>query len=137
MEVERRMVEARVHLKFVVKLYKKQLAAGRHFLHEHPAGAKSWDEPYMVQLLENPSVKSVVSHQCEYGLTSPDEKGVLQPVKKPKRWMSSSERMISRLSRRCSGTHTHQHLVGGRAAAAAFYPNDLMLEILRGMRDEA
>ena len=137
MEVERRMVEARVHLKFVVKLYKKQLAAGRHFLHEHPAGAKSWDEPYMVQLLENPSVKSVVSHQCEYGLTSPDEKGVLQPVKKPTRWMSSSERMISRLSRRCSGTHTHQHLVGGRAAAAAFYPNDLMLEILRGMRDEA
>ena len=124
MEVERRMVEARVHLKFVVKLYKKQLAAGRHFLHEHPAGAKSWEEPYMVQLLENPSVKTVVSHQCEYGLTSPDEKGVLQPVKKPTRWMSSSERMISRLSRRCSGTHTHQHLVGGRAAAAAFYPND-------------
>ena len=50
-EVARRMAEARVHLKFVVRLYRRQLAAGRHFLHEHPAGATSWREDYMVKLL--------------------------------------------------------------------------------------
>ena len=136
-EVERRLAEARCHLRFVVMLYKKQLARGKHFLHEHPAGARSWQEPYMVELLQHDDVKSVISHQCEYGLTSPDKSGTLQPVLKPTRWMSSSQHMINRLSRRCSRTHTHQQLVSGRAAAAAFYPMKLMLEILRGMRDEA
>ena len=31
----------------------------------------------------------------------------------------------------------HQHLVGGRAANAAFYPPELITKILRGMRDTA
>ena len=31
----------------------------------------------------------------------------------------------------------HQHLMGGRAAAAALYPPDLITAILRGMRDTA
>ena len=45
--------------------------------------------------------------------------------------------MIKRLSRRCSGAHVHQHLVGGRAKAAEDYSLDLISEILRGMRDTA
>ena len=110
---------------------------GNHFLHEHPAGARSWKEPQMMNLLQHPKVQSTVSHQCEYGLMSPDKHGVLQLVKKPTRWMSSSGAMVRRLSRRCSGNHVHRVLEGGRAAAAAFYPVELMLEILRGMRDEA
>ena len=136
-EVERRLAEARVHLKFVVLLYKKQLACGRHFLHEHPASARSWRESYVLDLLNHKDVDSVTSHQCEYGLMSPDSNGVLQLVKKPTRWMSSSPRMLARLAKRCSGTHSHQQLVGGRAANSAFYPVKLMTEILRGFRDEA
>ena len=110
-EVQRRMKNARVHLKFVVKLYRIQLAEGRHFLHEHPAGARSWVEPYMVKLMQVPGVDSVVSHQCEYGLMSPDANGVLQLVKKPTRWLSSSPAMLRRLSRRCSCKHVHQQLL--------------------------
>ena len=45
--------------------------------------------------------------------------------------------MLRRLSKRCSGGYQHQHLVGGRAANASFYPTTLVLEILRGMPDEA
>ena len=135
-EVARRMAEARLHLKFVVRLYRRQLAAGRHFLHGHPAGATSWAEPYMKKLLANKEVQCTISHQCEYGLVSASPEGVLLPVKKPTRWMTSSKRMLARLSRRCSG-HVHQRLEGGRAAAAAYYPDDLLLAILRGMRDES
>ena len=51
--------------------------------------------------------------------------------------MSTSPQMIKRLSRRCSGDHEHQYLVGGRAKAAEDYPLELVTEILRGIRDTA
>ena len=45
--------------------------------------------------------------------------------------------MVDVLSKRCSKTHEHQHLMGGRAAAAAYYPLGLITAILRGMRSTA
>ena len=45
--------------------------------------------------------------------------------------------MAARLSTRCSKDHQHQQLVGGRAAAAAFYPLKLIKAMLLGMRDTA
>ena len=129
--------EAVMHLHFVASLYKIQLNAGRHFLHEHPAGATSWNDDWIQQILKHGRVSSVISDQCEYGLLTPDAQGNPAPAKKPTRWMSSSPEMIKRLSRRCSKTHVHQHLVGGRAKAAEEYPLDLICEILRGMRDTA
>ena len=40
-ERRRRLADARVLLAFAVESYQLQLAAGRHFLHEHPATATS------------------------------------------------------------------------------------------------
>lgn len=45
--------------------------------------------------------------------------------------------MLARLSACCPGDHEHQHLIGGRAADAAFYPPELITNILRGIRDTA
>ena len=59
------------------------------------------------------------------------------PAKKPTRWASSSPQMLKRLSRRCSKTHVHQHLVGGRAKACEHYPIELITGILKGIRDTA
>ena len=91
----------------------------------------------MLKLLRQKGVECVVSDQCQYGLTTPGPDGVLLPAKKPTRWASSSPSMLSRLSRRCNNDHVHQHLIGGRAAAAAYYAPELITEILRGMRDTA
>ena len=41
-EVKRRMIEARLHLAFCAEIYTEQMRAGRHFLHEHPLTATSW-----------------------------------------------------------------------------------------------
>ena len=54
-------------------------------------------------------------------------------AKKPTRWMTNSIFMADALNVRCDGSHEHQHLVGGRAAGAAFYPPKLLRAILRGM----
>ena len=50
---------------------------------------------------------------------------------------STSPHMSRRLPKKCDGQHTQQQLVGGRAAKAAFYPVELVEEILRGIRDTA
>ena len=129
--------EARGHLHFMIRVYWKQILAGRHFLHEHPETARSWSDPKMVELMADPRVDSVTSHQCEYSLMTPDHLGRPTPAKKPTRWLSSSPRMLKRLSRRCQENHVHEHLLAGRPKDAALYPLPLIVEILRGMRDEA
>ena len=129
--------EGRRHLHFVISLYKIQIDAGRHFLHEHPAGARSWIDLQMQRLLSHPRVSSVVSDKCQYGLTTPGNDGEFLPAKKPTRWASTSPHMLKRLSARCPADHEHQHLMGGRAAHAAYYPPMLITNILRGMRDTA
>ena len=55
-------------------------------------------------------------------------------AKKATQFASSSQYMLDRLHRVCSKDHAHQPLVSGRAAAAAFYPKELISAILRGMR---
>ena len=135
--VEELRREAIKHLHSVIGLYRLQVDAGRHFLHEHPAGASSWKDPRMERLMEHPKISSVVSDQCEYGLLTPNDDGLPTPAKKPTRWMSSSPHMLKCLSQRCRGNHVHQHLIGGRAKAAQDYSPELMGEILRGMRDTA
>ena len=114
-----------------------QLSQGRHFLHEHPCGARSWEDPWVQSLTQHPKVHVTVSDQCEYGLKTPDANGNLTYAMKPTKWAISSAQIATRLSKTCSKKHPHQHLVGGRAAQAAFYPNALIVKILRRIRDTA
>ena len=135
--VKRAIAVGRRHLRFVISLYWKQVKAGRHFLHEHPASAVSWKDEAMMRLGKFPGVHSVVADQCMYGLTSPTSDGGELPAMKPTRFMPSSPQMAARLSTRCNRLHTHQQLAGGRCKDAAFYPLGLIRAILLGMRDTA
>ena len=72
-----------------------------------------------------------------YGATTKGDNGQDVPCKKPTKWATTSPQMAARLSALCDKTHEHQHLMGGRAAAAAIYPLGLITAILRGMRDTA
>ena len=75
-EVAARLAYARRHLEFCVKLYEIQWRNGRYFLHEHPEGAGSWDEPIMKKFMKRVGVQKVVGDQCQYGLKSTDEQGI-------------------------------------------------------------
>ena len=55
-------------LGFAVEIYWLQLDAGRHFLHEHPATASSWQERIVRELRRDERVGEVVGDQCRYGL---------------------------------------------------------------------
>ena len=98
------MVAGRVLLEFAVQVYREQLAAGRHFLHEHPASASSWAEPCMRRLSSAPGVHEVVGDQCRFGLLSPGEHGEPGPAKKPTRFLSSAGGMLRALRRNAKAT---------------------------------
>ena len=56
------------HLEFMVKVYRKQMAAGRWFLHEHPENATSWSIKEMKEMAAEHGVQLTVVDQCAYGL---------------------------------------------------------------------
>ncbi len=65
---EKRLREATVLLTFAATVYALQVSAGRHFLHEHPAGATSWAHPTIAKLRARGGGGAVASHPCAFGL---------------------------------------------------------------------
>ena len=126
------------HIEFCITLYKMQMDEGRYWLHEHPWGAKSWQIPAMEELLKDPRVHVAYADQCQFGLTSKmrtgsDEQG---PAKKPTGFIGNSWAIIRRLKRTCDHSHVHVKLEGGRAKAAALYPDELCMEMCKGLKDQ-
>ena len=80
-----------------------------------------------------PGVDWQLADQCQYGLVTLDPDGVSKPAKKPTRFVSNGWCLLEELCRRCPGDHSHQPLMGGRAAAAAEYPDDLCHAVCRGL----
>ena len=78
----------KAHIDFCIQIYTMQLAAKRHFIHEHPDGSTAWNTTEMVEFMMKPEVDAVVLHMCAYGMMSVDEQGE-GLVKKPTRLMSS------------------------------------------------
>jgi hypothetical protein len=135
---EARRREAEVLLMFAVAVYRLQVREGRHFLHEHPAGASSWSHPAISKLRAQPGVDAVVSHMCAFGMETTTASGTGRAAaKKPTRFMSSSTAILEALSRRCAGDHPHAPLLGGtRARDAAVYPPDLCRAIVEGAAEQ-
>jgi hypothetical protein len=92
----------------------------------------------MDELLHDHRVQVAYADQCQFGLTSKiktgsDETG---PAKKPTGFVSNSWAIAKRLRRNCKHDHIHVTLEGGRAKAAALYPDGLCMEMCRGLREQ-
>ena len=135
---EKRLKEGKKHLRTAVKGYRKQLEEGRYFLHEHPKGAKSWEEKCIKDLAADERVYTVEGPMCRWQMESSDlyGKGL---VYKMTRWMTNSRRLAEVLEGVCSNSgnrtwHRHVNLINGRARAAQIYPPKLVKAILVAMR---
>ena len=143
--MDRAYVEAVVHIRFVCELYAEQVAGGRYFLHEHPAGASSWSLSHIQDLLELSGVHRVTGDQCMYGAEAQSGPDKGQPIKKPTGFMTNSEEVSKTLSERCSGMGgmcsrpaggRHITCSGTHAREAAKYPRGLCKAMLRGVRNQ-
>ena len=65
-ESRRKWKEGVEHMKFVIKLYRKQIDGGRAFLHEHPAHAKSWGLKEVQEMAKTSGVDVKIADQCMY-----------------------------------------------------------------------
>ena len=128
--------EAREHIRFVISIYRIQIEGGRWFLHEHPAGATSWQMEEMKKLERATGVRINIADMCMYGMVTPKEgaKGEMAPARKRTKFMTNSYWIGAELMRKCDGRHVHQHLMGGRAKAAQVYPKGLCSAICAGLR---
>ena len=59
--------QAKVHMDFMISLYREQVAAGRYFLHEHPRHATSWRLRNMEDSMAMGGVVLVEGDQCQFG----------------------------------------------------------------------
>ena len=123
---EEEKAQAEEHIKFCIRIYRHQLANGRHFLHEYPWTASSWGIDGMHQLCQDPRVMVVKRTKAD-GL-----------VKKPTGFITSSWGVRDELDRQCLGDHVHTQLEGGRVcSAAAVHSVDLCHAICRGLAKQA
>ena len=75
-------------------MYKRQMANGKGFLHEHPATAVSRDEKTIRGLLMHQAVTFVVADQGRYGLTTRGNNGQPMPAMKHTRFKQTQFRWL-------------------------------------------
>ena len=81
-------------------------------------------------------VKCHTADMCMYGMqTRGATRREVRPARKRTRFMSNYHWFAERLSTRCDGLHVHQHLLDGRAKAAARYPEGLCRAICIGLSE--
>ena len=119
------------HIRFCLELYEIQLRGNRHFVHEHPAGSTAWKMTEMQQFILTHGTETVITNMCSFGMTAKDEQGE-GLVCKPTKIMSSSEEVLKRIRRPCTGGHRHVHLISGKAKAAQVYPRAFCRAICEG-----
>ena len=98
----------RVHLRFVAKVYNKQLAEGRHGHIEQPSFALSWQTTALKRF---PGIKARF-HQCQYGYMCKDTDETWKPVKKDTTILTSKQAVAQVMNRLCDGSHDHCRLEG-------------------------
>ena len=109
-----------------------QMDNGLYFIHEHPAGARSWDNEMINRLTKESGVYTVVGDMCRLSMQQEDElgKGL---IKKRTMFMTNAEMIAGKLAKRCVGGHRHIELINGRAKRAEVYPEDLCKDMVRAV----
>ena len=139
--VKRKLVAGRVHLAWCCKLYCDQIKRGAFFLHEHPAGATSWSEDCVREVLAFDGVARVVADQCEPG----QETEAGEPIRKPTGFMSNSPCILGQLHRKCTGSRglfsrperdEHWPCNSTVSRMAGIFQRELCEAVLRGLRDQ-
>ena len=134
-EREKVLNDARIHLRFVCRLYRLQHDSGRYFLHEHPSTATSWHEGCINEVKEYSGARCLTIDQCAYGLVSKGDNGEEGPARKRTTLMTNCPAMALTLNQKCPRNHEHVHLKGGsRCRKAQVYPYSLCSAIVEGVK---
>ncbi|CAE7727098.1 putative mitochondrial protein [Symbiodinium microadriaticum] len=110
----------------------------RFFLHEHPQGTKSWEEPLINELRKDTRVYEIAGPMCKWELEITRARGT---VIKRTRWFTNSRFIAAALSGVCSHTRgktwrRNVALVNGRVRTTQEYPPKLVMAVLGAFRSQ-
>ena len=111
-KIEEEKRRARAHLEFCAKLHKLQHDAGRYFMHEHPLGARSWQEASIVGVAQATGAQIIRMDQCRDGFTTINEGGVEIPAMKSARWVTNMAAARATMTGRYQGAYARATLPG-------------------------
>ena len=142
--VQQKLEIGQHHIRTAASFYKDRLDRGRYFLHEAPWTAKSWEEPEIQALVNDPRCFKVKGPMCRWDMWATDKRGLQGSgfVRKETGWLTNSPILARILEGRCSNVtgerewHRHVHLIGGLAKAARIYPPKLVAAVLNGLREQ-
>ena len=82
---EELVAQATRHIDICCGLYRYQLKRGKHFIHEHPWSARSWNIDGIKELMKDPRVSVAYANMCQCGMTTHIDVrgGARGPVAKP------------------------------------------------------
>ena len=90
------MEKALEHLHNSCRVYRKQLDAGRLFLHEAPWNATSWKDPEVKELTDRPDTYLVRGPMCRWEMAT-DRRGLegTGHVRKETGWLTNSRELAA------------------------------------------
>ena len=139
--VKKEVRAAEEHIRFCVLLYKMQIEKKRYFIHEHPAGASSWQMKEMIELAMMPGVDITTFDMCCFGMMATQD-GMEGPVRKRTKVASNSREVHKRMNKKCPNDtgegerHVHVVLEGGRTKNAQVYPKQFCRAICEAIAAE-
>ena len=91
------------HLHACVRMYHKQIDAGRHFLHEHSWSADLWYDPEVKILSGREGVYLVKGPTCKWEMQAEELQGLQGKgyVRKKTGWLANSAALAERLAEQC------------------------------------
>ena len=92
-EIQVKLEDAMMHMRFALCLCLKQIAAGRLFMFEHPAGASSWGTKMMQEMLGKEGVFLSKFDFCQLGMEAPSADGGRASAKKRTSVMTNSRHL--------------------------------------------
>lgn len=145
-----RFDKARAHIRICMQVCRWQWKQKRVFVFEHPAEAKSWSLPEVEDMMNEAGIYVAEFDMCRFGMQARDDNGVLRPVRKSTRMITTSWEVARRLQLRChnrtvekrqgkatSGAkvdkHQHTMFMGGKAKMGQVYPQALCQAVCAGI----
>ncbi|CAK0830015.1 unnamed protein product [Prorocentrum cordatum] len=132
------------HLEVACESYRRQMARGRYFVHEHPHEDSSWDSTVVQELLGQNAVERVRGAVCKWSAKPAGQgeppSGVQGFIRRRAGFMTNMPELALELKKGCSddaGPEQHRHvpLTGGLARRAQVHPPMLARCVLRAVKE--
>ncbi len=130
---DKKMREAESLLSLAMDFATRKDSAGRYFIFEHPATARSWATNVVRNVAALDGVRTITFDQCRFGLVSPGGR----PLRKRTSFMTNCSFVVHAFGGKwCNCDQQHRHIIGAElghrlSTWAAHYPPAMCREFAR------